>query len=237
MYKIWLLLFFSIIISESCAMDAPAPIASPDLKMRKLYAKDFKELGVEYADEIVCRVDPRRMLEPRRLSQDQGNGDRPFDASWWEAVDKKYHAKVHLKYISDRVGYGVFTDEIIEKDWVVGEYTGELIDFDMCNKLNMQEAAYLMELGMYYRSEDGDYLRNLFIDAKRMGNFTRFVNHSYIPNIREEVVFAKGLWHIVFVARRRILADKQLFINYGPKYWEARNIKPLNLNELPSWLQ
>jgi SET domain-containing protein len=74
------------------------------------------------------------------------------------------------------------------------------------------------------------YVRgNLFsVDAKKAGNFSRFVNHSGNPNINVFYHNTDGIWYAVFIANTFIKKDEQLFVNYGSSYWG--DTKPIALH-------
>ena len=81
-----------------------------------------------------------------------------------------------IRYINDTIGYGLFANRTFKEGQLVGEYTGEVT------------VSYF-----YKKPPPGDYvlgkrgfLYNVFIDASKMGNQTRFINHSYTPNLRQK---------------------------------------------------
>ena len=64
------------------------------------------------------------------------------------------------------------------------------------------------------------------IDAKHKGNITRFINHSYEPNLEPLGVFSRGVMHIILRTKKWIKKGQQITYDYGPQYWKKRE-KPI----------
>jgi uncharacterized protein len=69
--------------------------------------------------------------------------------------------------------------------------------------------------------------RSFVIDATQ-GNLTRFINHSFTPNLRPVHVYYAGFYHLIFLAMQRIEKGTQLSYSYGKNYWYLRG-KPAEL--------
>ncbi|MCH9631303.1 MAG: hypothetical protein S4CHLAM37_13250 [Chlamydiia bacterium] len=136
-------------------------------------------------------------------------------------LGKKYDSKLALgyiphcevKYVSEDVGYGLFTLSPIYKGSFVGEYTGLICDGNCYYKMK----NYLFKYPV--KNEAGN---DLSIDAEPYGNHTRFMNHSFSPNLEHHYAFHNGLYHLIFVANRDIKKGEQLTFNYGHGYWYLR---------------
>ena len=190
----------------------------------KLYPRDFEKLGVQYTKDLICKVDPFKIqyVERNRLMQNL----------YGELLEQKYEAPLYLKFINKKIGYGVYADDYISKGDMIGEYAGELIHEQMFSELALENSGYCMDVGNFYHDESfNPAVKALVVDAKRCGNFTRFINHSYNPNTRAASIYGKdGLWHVIVSAVARIARDEQLTIDYGSDYWESRNRVPDSLN-------
>ena len=57
---------------------------------------------------------------------------------------------------------------------------------------------------------------------KKKGNFTRFLNHSFKPNVSSRGMVIDNLYHVIFFANKKIEKDEQLTYDYGPTYWNTR---------------
>src|SRR5262249_42070656 len=145
-------------------------------------------------------------------------------------IAQKYQAPMYVQYIDDIVGYGAFAQEDIEPGDMIGEYTGILINELALKNYTNESGAYLMKADISIN--ETDLAKRLYVDAI-VGNFTRFISHSFSPNINiflMQSVPCDGLMHLVFIANKPIKKDEQLFINYGIDYWKARNVIPKEFN-------
>lgn len=155
-----------------------------------------KKFGVEYTDQLLidssCSAETFEGVE---------NGSR-----YAEQIRSGTGADVYIQKVSDEVGFGVFANENIEEEQLIGEYTGLARlkrDADCSN-------AYIFS-----------YNKNGVVDARKRGNAMRFVNHSSRdPNAIYKRVLVDGVQHIIFVALRRIIAGEQIGFDYGEAYWQ-----------------
>lgn len=66
------------------------------------------------------------------------------------------------------------------------------------------------------------------IDARDQGNISRYINHSFSPNLESSLATFDHLSHVILFAKKPILAGTQLCYDYGSDYW-AKRPPPLNL--------
>lgn len=111
-----------------------------------------------------------------------------------------------------KAGNGCFAKEDIEKDEFICEYTGEVIDED---ELSLRvHRNYCM-----YLSTEAD--QKVFIDAKRYGNYARFINHNREnPNVRFERWIKGDRYVIAAFANVKIKAGTELFVDY----WHSKSM-------------
>ena len=138
------------------------------------------------------------------------------------------HNAVVLRHAGENVGHGLFVQDskIIEKDMLIGEYTGVV-----------SQSSVPCSYSMNYPSTDGGYE----IRALERGNIIRFVNHCASPNAVFKPVEHEGIVHIACVrtvnlivqpfyisqiALREIRGGEQIVVNYGEAYWLAQGVKP-----------
>ena len=136
-----------------------------------------------------------------------------------DTADDTYSKRIAVKYISKKVGYGIFAKEDIPRG-VVGIYTGYLKKVDDYSK------------SRYLFSFTTKALRNVMIDGEKTGNWTGFMNHSFsrkAVNIIVHEYFHKGLPYIVFTAPKKIKKGTQLLYDYGKSYWECLEFTPEKL--------
>ncbi len=126
-----------------------------------------------------------------------------------------YIPAVSVRFIDENVGYGLFAEEPISAGSYVGEYTGIV---------RRNDRRHFEPLNNYcYEYPVPDSIgRSHVIDATA-GNLTRFINHSYTPNLQSTHVFLDGFYHLIFLALHPIQKDTQLTFNYGKNYWYIRS--------------
>ncbi|CAG8725202.1 4968_t:CDS:2 [Gigaspora margarita] len=105
--------------------------------------------------------------------------------------------------------YGLFTLEKIKCGEFVIEYTGELI---------RQAVADLRERKYKAEGIDGSYMFRVgddtIIDATRMGNNARLINHSCEPNCNAKILNVKGHKKIAIYAKRNIQKNEEITYDY-----------------------
>ncbi|KAF7335866.1 SET domain-containing protein [Mycena sanguinolenta] len=127
---------------------------------------------------------------------------------------------IYLKKTS-RKGWGVFTRTLIRKDTFVGTFAGELLSprVGQTRERSYTERGLLPTLALdpyYLRQQYRDFY---VIDSHRTGNFTRFINHSCLPNCRitpcyiEEQDIRKPL--MAFFATEDVPANTELTLSYS----------------------
>lgn len=147
-------------------------------------------------------------------------GNIPPEAIKWgikyrKNIESAVEAPVSIRYISKSVGYGVFANEKIRARSYIGEYTGVVRE-------NLR--TYFQPLNNYcYEYPVPDRIGRHFVIDATEGNFTRFINHSYFPNLKPIYAFIDGFYHLIFLALKEIQKGEQLFYDYGKNYWLIRS--------------
>lgn len=99
-------------------------------------------------------------------------------------------------------GRGVITLKNIEKDAVLTEYVGELINHDEYRrrlKMMLRKNVYIFKV-----SDDR------YIDSEDMGNISRFINHSCEPNSVSQKITVGGNTRIAIIANQFIKAVSRI---------------------------
>jgi hypothetical protein len=131
-----------------------------------------------------------------------------------DKINAAYIPQVSVRWISDKVGYGLFAEETIARESYVGEYTGVV---------RKNDRRYFEPLNNYcYEYPVDDEIGRSFVIDATQGNLTRFINHSKSPNLRPIHVFYEGYYHLIFIALRQIEKGQELSFNYGESYWYLR---------------
>lgn len=130
-------------------------------------------------------------------------------------IAQAYIPYVSVRWINSRVEYGLFAEENLTRGSYVGEYTGIVRRNDRRHFEPLNNYCYEYPIA----DEIG---RNFVIDATQ-GHLTRFINHSFTPNLKSVYAFYDGFFHLIFLALRPIKRGSQLTFNYGQAYWSIRD--------------
>lgn len=118
------------------------------------------------------------------------------------------------------MGNGLFADQNIEKDTIIGVFDGEEIDEAERDKRRSAGNVYLMEV-------DGN-----FVDGKT-GGMTKFINHSFTPNCDAVLWSIKGKKYSVITTLKDICRGDELFYDYGNTYYPEVVIETANSSDNP----
>jgi SET domain-containing protein len=91
----------------------------------------------------------------------------------------------------------------------IGEYAGEIISKTEVDG-ERAKSEYLWDLG-----------EGLAVDAQRLGNATRRINHSDTPNVRAVIVNHRGIRKVCMYARASIAQGAELSVDYGAGFKRA----------------
>lgn len=122
--------------------------------------------------------------------------------------------EVYIKWTNPLIGYGLFAGDDIAQYSYIGEYTGIV---------KKRQTKKDLENDYIFGYVTGPFETPFVIDARDMGNFTRFINHSETPNLFSTWMISGGICHIILFASRFIPKDAQLTYDYGPNYWKKRS--------------
>ena len=110
-------------------------------------------------------------------------------------------------------GFGYFAPEHthLPRGAVIGQYTGKV--FHATKLSHLRKQVYIMEL---------DRDAGLYLDAKDVGYYTRFMNHSCEPNCELQKWNVCGLPCVGIFALRDIEPGEELTFDYGVKFGDAK---------------
>ena len=129
-----------------------------------------------------------------------------------EKLKKFSSAPVYIKWIDERKGFGLFAMRDLKENTFIGEYTGEVRKY---RKRDDNKNCYCFE---YKLGKHSSYT----IDAKYMGNITRFINHGFSANLTTWPAYSDQNMHIIMKTNAFIPKDTELTYDYGPTYWKKR---------------
>lgn len=130
-------------------------------------------------------------------------------------------SRYELRYISPRIGFGVFSKAVIKKGDIISFYTGVKTP----QLLGQKNYSFGSKLDCF----------KLALDARQQGNIARFINHapslkskidsSKVPlcgaNIEAVYHYLHGLVMVVYIATDLICPEEQLLVDYGQQYFHS----------------
>lgn len=141
----------------------------------------------------------------RRLLTTMGDTNTDF----FKVNQLKYRKKM-IKFARSRIhGWGLYAMEPIAPDDMIVEYVGQKVRNTVAD---VREKAYERRgIGSSYLFRIDD---TTVIDATRMGNFARFINHSCQPNCYAKVVTVDGDKRIVIYSKTLINKGDEITYDY-----------------------
>ncbi|ASQ46098.1 SET domain-containing protein-lysine N-methyltransferase [Legionella clemsonensis] len=137
--------------------------------------------------------------------------------------------KIELRYINGFIGFGVYAKETILR----GEF--------VCLYHGIKKS--IPDMKRYYFNFHLDVL-GLGTDARFCSNIARFINHApalarvkqfdsslLYANLGYKRYFLYGIEVVGFIALRNIAKGEQLFIDYGPEYFDPTEEYRFNISE------
>lgn len=118
---------------------------------------------------------------------------------------------LYLRYISPKIGYGLFAKKELPKGFYIGEYLGKVHAYYPWHAFNSFLFSYSPKPYKRYT-----------VNAKSFGSYTRFINHSYEPNCQVIKFFFENILHLGFFLKTPLKKDEQVLIDYGPKFWKRQ---------------
>jgi len=136
-------------------------------------------------------------------------------------IQQGTHPLMSVRWIDQNIGFGVFASERIMPCSYVGEYTGLIQER---KPRHVKESNYCIRYTSWQTGK-----RPHVIDAEKMGNFTRFINHSDQPNVSLVCVYWRGMPRLIFVSLREIPEGGQITFDYGKTFWKQSNQTKINI--------
>lgn len=190
--------------------------------------------------EIVNRQFEKRELDLHRLSKESlKEVDLVLQEIEKDTLPKKYV----LRKLKGNIGQGIFLHldaKPIEKGQIIAPYTGHV---SLQAQVDAEDGDYTFDLVTDLRLKKEEQkkfdpkncfaprrLYDLKLDAKKIGNFTRYINHSSKPNVEAVLVYFKDSgYQIVYRAKSKINPREQLLVSYEgdeDSYWGPLGITP-----------
>jgi hypothetical protein len=145
------------------------------------------------------------LLDPVHRYDEEMLKDRCTNVGIQRAVPKKTllgESEVH--------GFGLYAGQYIEKDDIIGEYTGEVLSTEESNR---RAEIYEYERNMYLFKLN----RKQEVDATYMGNKLRFINNANqnLTNCYPKVLLCNTVFRVALYASTDITAGTEFFFHYN----------------------
>lgn len=202
------------------------PIIDSQGRLRHCTKEQFHSvMGVEYLSSLFFNKFSLLLKAVKKTDEYSKDHARAIERRWLGTLHKKkiegsYSPLFSIRWIGERIGYGLYAEERLSKGSYIGEYTGEV-----CSHC-FSDGLFNKYIGEY--SLGGKEPLRFVINARRRGNYTRYINHSDQPNCSAITVISGGLLHVLFLAEEEIAYGQQITFDYGPHYWGRR--KKLSLS-------
>lgn len=193
---------------------------SPAAPAKEVSEERFNDLlGVRYFPQLECADWTVEQWIRHRCTQAEKKGKIGKLAQWLgklhaKAIDQGSVPDVTIRWIHEKIGYGLFADRAFAKWEFIGEYTGIL----------RRRALFFPDINDYCFMYPREWIsmRAYTIDSEKQGNYTRYINHSDTPNMESVSVYHGGMFHIIFRTIQEIPAGTELTYDYGDIYWRGR---------------
>lgn len=122
---------------------------------------------------------------------------------------------------SQLAGFGLYLAESVRKGQFIMEYAGEVVSG---NEAERRGIIYDRKLLSFLFDLNNEWV----VDAARLGNNSRFINHAEYErdglNCEAKIVLVNGEHRIKFVALRDLKEGEELLFNYGKKFAEKHGL-------------
>ena len=186
---------------------------------------EFKELtGVTYLPHL--QFDSLSSLRQVRRQCHYMIGDKTISPSvkWLGIFFAKELAQgfvndVHIRWIDETIGYGVFASRRYNRGEYIGEYTGIVKKTGFFSE-NLNEFCF-------HYPTDNLFIHVHTIDPKYKGNEMRFMNHSNKPNCEAFVCYFDSLLHVCIRTIQTVEKGTELTFDYGKDWWGDRSVQTI----------
>lgn len=191
----------------------------PD-KNEKYYRGQFAVMKLPYIDNSVCDKEvPQHILDARPIDQNiLTPEEKEVVKKYYRLTKQQYESPWYMKFISKKLGYGIYAAADIEPGQLIAEYVGIIYDEETYLS-RPRDSRYCWNLQPPLNAKNG---QKFYVCAFPACNFTRIINHSYNPNVIPVPMHGPDGSRMLYVACEKIKKDEQLLVNYGSGYWQLR---------------
>ena len=202
----------------------------------ELNVQEFRTAtGVQYAPEL--QFENKKVLKSvsEQCSRAIETGTIAARSQWLGALHAdqiRNHvvADSSIRWIDEKIGYGLFAEKEIQLGEFIGEYTGMVrrrrLLFATVNEYCFDYAPFVLSFKKH------------MIDARDWGNELSFANHSETPNSETMGVLCDGLMHIIIRAIQVIPPSTEITYDYTGRQQFWSDLLQVNIRkELAAWFR
>lgn len=135
-------------------------------------------------------------------------------------TDDEKHVEANLVEIRKsqipKSGKGVFAKDDIPANRLLGYYRGEALNLDEFNARHEKNGVGIYVLTLPNESFPD---KNMYVDGEQKGNWTSRMNSPRGTDKKANVIFYSDG---TVVSKRNIKKGEELFVGYGPRYWNSK---------------
>lgn len=141
--------------------------------------------------------------------------------------DPGIHNKLSIKWINDHKGFGLIAVDSFSAGEFIGIYSGhirKLTDILLDEHYDKEGNPYIMILEENTEIDSPDmlqkYAQQFFVDGKKKGGYTKFINHSHSPNCEVVLMWDRGIQIPLIKVKDNQCVNKgtEITFDYGNHY-------------------
>ena len=188
--------------------------------------KFMESKGISYLSRSIYK-DVSVFLKDQKTSPyylDNIEEFRTLSSDYKDKIEETWMADVSIRLVSEDVGYGLFAEADMNPGDLLAEYAGVVQPGEdlVLDPDTSERPPEGFETDYTWDYPDAWYEDLLFeVNAGKMGNELRYINHSFEANLAVEHTLIDNRWVIFFVSQQFIKAGTQFTVDYGEEYWSG----------------
>lgn len=121
--------------------------------------------------------------------------------------------------MDETLNYGLIAETSFQEGDFLAQYTGLVGRARRHRRMQDSLGGYSTDYAWTFPVRKGWF--PLELDGRLQGNETRFINHSFHPNLKMEHTLIDGKWLLFLLACKSIERGEQFTVDYGEEYWSG----------------
>jgi SET domain-containing protein len=173
-----------------------------------IFEKDDKQLTLKEFEALTGASFISLLQNPKPIKS-PGPEETWLGAYFKKEILSATEPDLVIRWIDPIMGWGVFANRDFKKMEYIAEYTG-IVKRRSWFRSNTKNSYCFEYIGPYN------------IDAQEQGGVSRYINHSFQPNLASAFASIANQGHIILYTKEPIKKNTQLCYDYGPDYWKNR---------------